>query len=66
MEKNLVKNFIESARLAEKLKNESLTAISEKVDSLPIELKIRLIAYIEKENTLDKLLADIESYVGGN
>ena len=52
--------------LAEKLKNQSLSAISEDVESLPIDLKNRLIAYIEKENTLGKLLADIESYVGDN
>ena len=66
MDKHIVKNFIESARLAEKLKNESLSAISENVESLPVELKNRLIAHIEKENTLGKLLADIESYIGGN
>ena len=63
MDKNLVINFIETARLAEKLKNESLSAIYENFESLPVELKNRLIAYIERENTLSKLLADIESCV---
>ena len=66
MNKNLIKNFIESARLAEKLRNESLSAIYENIESLPLELKNRLIVYIEKDNALDKLLADIENYVGGN
>ena len=65
MDKNLIKNLIESARLAEKLKNESLLALSENFESLPIELKNKLIEYIKKEDTLSKILADIESYIGG-